>query len=120
TTEAGVTAPAGLAIAISGTALASTTAGTGTTLTLLKFMAATKLKLGMGALVIAAVTTALVVQHHAQIKLRAENESLRQQIEQLKSKNESLSRRETAAKLLLHLPAPSLQTIAPANPLPPE
>ena len=88
-------APAGLAATLTNTSLAA--AGTGTTLTLLKFMTMTKLKLGISALVVASATTALVVQHQAQIKLRAENEALTQQVAQLKTDNESLSNRLAAA-----------------------
>ena len=39
----------------------------------------------------------IVIQYEAQIKLRAENESLRQQLAQLKADNESLSNRLAAA-----------------------
>jgi RNA polymerase sigma factor (sigma-70 family) len=78
-------APAGLAATLTNASLAG--AGTGT-LTLLKLMTATKLKLGISALVIAGATTALVVQHQAQIKLREENQSLRQQMAKLQTENE--------------------------------
>jgi len=87
-------APAGLAATLTSASLAG--AGTGT-LTLLKFMTLTKLKLGLSALAVAGATTALVVQHQAQEKLRAENESLHRQIEQLNTNNENLSNRLAAA-----------------------
>ena len=87
-------APAGLAATLTSASLAG--AGTGT-LTLLKLMTMTKLKLGLSALVVAGATTALVVQHQTQEKLHAENESLQQQIAQLKTNNESLSNRLAAA-----------------------
>jgi len=87
-------APAGLAATLTNASLAA--AGTGTTLTLLKLMTMTKLKLGFSALVIASATTALVIQHQTQTKLGAENESLTQQIAQLKTDNESLSNRLAA------------------------
>ncbi len=83
-------APAGLAATLTTASLAG--AGTGT-FTLLKFMTMTKLKLGISALVVAGASTVLVVQHQAQIKLREENQSLRQQINQLKTDNENLSSR---------------------------
>ena len=86
-------APAGLAATLTNTSLAA--AGTGT-LTLLKLMTMTKLSLS--ALVIAGATTALVVQHQAQIKLRGDNESLRRQIAQLQADNENLSNLATRAK----------------------
>jgi hypothetical protein len=87
-------APAGLAATLTSTSLAA--AGTGT-LTLLKFMTLTKLKLGLSALVVAGATTALVIQHQTQEKLREENEALTQQLAQLKTNNESLSNSLAAA-----------------------
>ena len=88
-------APAGLAATLTNTSLAA--AGTGTTLTFLKIMTMTKLKLGLGALVAASMTTALVVQHRTQANLRGENQSLRQQLNQLQSDNENLSKQVAAA-----------------------
>src|SRR5262249_1486828 len=77
-------APAGLAVNIAGAAIASTAASTGTTLTILKFMAMSKLKIGLvGAVVVAGVATPLVIQNHSQAKLRAQNQELRQQNAQL-------------------------------------
>jgi RNA polymerase sigma factor (sigma-70 family) len=90
TTEAVTAAPVGLAAAISGMALASTVAGTGTTLTLLKVMANTKLKLALTTLVMAGAATTLMIQHQSQTTLRGENASLRQQITRFKADNESL------------------------------
>ena len=87
-------APAGLAATLTNASLA--VAGTGTTFTVLKIMTMTKLKLGISALVIAGATTALVVQHQTQTKLREENESLRQQIAQLETDNENFSNRLAA------------------------
>jgi RNA polymerase sigma factor (sigma-70 family) len=101
--------PAGLAVTISNTALAGAVAGTGTTLTLLKFMTMTNFKLGIGALVAAGAITTFVIQRQAQEKLRGENESLRQQITQLQSDKESLSRRASPATPTPHLPAPQMQ-----------
>ncbi len=86
-------APAGLAATLTTASLAG--AGTGT-FTLLKIMTATQLKFGVTTLVVAGTTTALVMQHQAQVKLRAENESLTQQIAQLKMDNESLLNRSAA------------------------
>jgi RNA polymerase sigma factor (sigma-70 family) len=105
-------APAGLAGTISSVALAGAAAGTGTTiLTLLKLMTMTKLKLGLSALVIAGATTTLVVQHQTQIKLREENQSLRQQISQLTTENERLSKHSPTPRL----PAPPMQVTAPTT-----
>jgi RNA polymerase sigma factor (sigma-70 family) len=81
-------APANLAAALTTASIA--TAGTGT-FTLLKIMTATKLKLGISALVVAGATTAFVVQHQAQEKLRAANESLTQQVTQLKTDSVNFS-----------------------------
>ena len=88
-------APAGLAATLTGASLVA--AGTGTSLTLLKFMTLAKLKLGISALIVAGAATALVVQHQTQTKLREENQSLRQQINQLQTDNENLSNRVAAA-----------------------
>ena len=60
-------------------------------------MTATKLKLAFSALVVAGATTAFVIQHQAQEKLRADNEALTQQLAQLQTNNESLSNRLAAA-----------------------
>jgi RNA polymerase sigma factor (sigma-70 family) len=83
-------APVGLAATLTSASLAAV--GTGTTLTLLKLMTMTKLKLGLSALVVAGATTALVVQHQTQTKLREENQSLRQHSMQLETTNERLTK----------------------------
>src|ERR1700733_8585227 len=83
-------APANLAATLTTTSIA--TAGTGT-FTFLKIMTATKLKLGISALVVAGAATAFVIQQQTQNKLRADNESLTQQIAQLNSDNENYSNR---------------------------
>ncbi|MEO8427822.1 MAG: hypothetical protein ABI651_12000 [Verrucomicrobiota bacterium] len=54
-------------------------------------MSTTKLKFGLAALVIAGTATILVVQRQSQISLREENESLRQQIAEIKTDNEGLA-----------------------------
>jgi RNA polymerase sigma factor (sigma-70 family) len=81
-------APAGLAATLTTTSIA--TVGTGT-FTLLKIMTATKLKLGLSAILVASAATALVVQHQTQNTLRGENQSLQQQIAQLKTDNANFS-----------------------------
>jgi RNA polymerase sigma factor (sigma-70 family) len=86
-------APANLAATLTAASIATT--GTGT-FTLLKIMTMTKLKLGVSAIVVAGAATALVFQHQAQEKLRAENEALAQQLAQLQTDNESLSNRLAA------------------------
>jgi RNA polymerase sigma factor (sigma-70 family) len=106
-------APARLADTVSGIALANATAGGGTILTLLKFMTINNLKLGIAALVAAGAVMVFVIQRQAEEKLRGENESLRQQITQLHSDNESLSKRAAPARLMPHLPAPQMQSAPP-------
>jgi RNA polymerase sigma factor (sigma-70 family) len=86
-------APAGLAATLTTASIVS--AGTGT-FTLLKIMTMTKLKLGISALVVASATTAFVMQHQTQEKLRADNAALTQQLAQLKTDNASLSNRLAA------------------------
>ena len=88
-------APAHLATTL--TAASITAASTGT-LTFLQIMAATKLKLAAGTLAVACVTTALVVQHQAEAKLRSENGTLQQQVAQLKTQNENISNSVLDAK----------------------
>jgi RNA polymerase sigma factor (sigma-70 family) len=79
-----VAAPAGMAGAVSAAALASAVAGTGSTFTLLKLIAMTKIKAGIiGAIVVAAVVTPGVLHYQSQVKLREAEESARQQAAQL-------------------------------------
>src|SRR5437762_5127440 len=121
-TEAITAAPAGLALTASSVALASAAAGTGITFSLLKLMAATKLKLGLGALVIAGAATTLVIQHQSQLGVREENQSLRLQIARLKANNEDLSNRVARPKTarVPRLPAPAIQASGPPAALPAE
>ena len=101
TTESVIAAPAGLAVSVTAASLSAAT-GTGTILTLLKFMATTKLKTGIvSVIVVASVVTPLVVQHQAQARLRDQDEALRQgadQLAKLQADNEQLSKRLAAAK----------------------
>lgn len=60
--------PAGLAATLANASF--TAAGTGKTLTLLKIMTATQLKLGLGALVAAVVVAALVIEHQTRAHSR--------------------------------------------------
>ena len=96
-TQAVTAAPVGLAISISGAALASAATGGGTALTILKIMSMTKLKVGIiSAVVVAGISIPLVMQHRAQNKLHEANEALRQQAEQasrLAAENEQLAKR---------------------------
>ncbi|MBI3853619.1 MAG: sigma-70 family RNA polymerase sigma factor [Verrucomicrobia bacterium] len=88
-------APAGLAATLASASLAGAAAGTGTTLTLLKLMATTKLKAGIvSAIVVTTVATSLVIQQQAQTKLREKDEALRQQtdrVAQLTAETQRLS-----------------------------
>jgi len=67
------------------------------------------------ATLVAGVATTLVVQRQLQVSLRDENRSLRQQIVQLQTDNETLSSRVAQANrsLTLKLPTPPRSTIAP-------
>lgn len=93
--EALAAAPAGLAVSIASTALSQAAMGTGIALTLSKIMIMTKLKAGIvGAIVVAGVTTPLVVHRANQLKLREQGEAMRQQanrLTQLTAANEQLS-----------------------------
>jgi len=95
-------APAGLAIAISSAALASAAGGSGTTLTLIKLIAMSKLKLTVISVIVAAVVaTPLITQYQALAKLRGENAALRQKADendQLTAENQRLSQELAEAK----------------------
>ncbi len=96
-------APVGLAASVAGVAMAAAASSAGLTLTFIRLMSMTNLKLGVAAsLVLAAVTTPLVLQQHATEELRKENLALRQQtraeaqqadmIGKLRAQNRRLSR----------------------------
>lgn len=92
--EAISAAPAGLAASLAGTALGAVAAGTGGTLTTAKFIAMTKLKLGVITAVVSVTAIPFWMQHRSVMKLREENESLHQQAERfaaLSADNERLS-----------------------------
>jgi RNA polymerase sigma factor (sigma-70 family) len=91
-TEAVTAPPMGLASAIAGTALASVPAAGGTTLTLVKLFAMTKLKTGVvGAILIACVAIPVAVQTQSRNQLREEKRSTQERVEQLVAENERLS-----------------------------
>ncbi len=100
-TETVTAAPAGLAVGVTAASLAAA-AETGTALTVLKLMAATKLKAGIiGAIVVASVVTPLAVQHQAQGRLAEQDETLLEQTDQLaklQADNERLSNLLTQPK----------------------
>jgi RNA polymerase sigma factor (sigma-70 family) len=115
-------APAELAGAITTAALAGAATGAGTTLTFLKIMTVTKLKIGITALVLAGAAATMVIQHRSQTGVRDENQALRQQIAQLQTENENLSNRVARAKsdLASPLPAPRMASTdaLPLEPVP--
>lgn len=88
-------APVGLAVSISTIAIAGTAGSGVTTITILKIMSMTKLKIGIITAVVAAgVSIPWVMQHNTQTKLNAANEMLRHQAErnrQLLVENDRLS-----------------------------
>jgi hypothetical protein len=124
--EAVTAAPVGLAATISTAALAAAGAGAGTALGIMEVMTMTKLKAGIiGAIVIAGVAVPLLVQHQVEVRLRAENQFLRQhvvQLAQLTAENRRLSKLLAQAKSRSapRLPAPAVQARAQPNPLPTE
>ncbi len=81
-------APAHLAATLTAASMTAA-AQTGVTLTILKLMTATQIKVGIGALAVAGAATVMVVQHQTQANLRLENEALRQQIAQVKTEPDS-------------------------------
>lgn len=81
-------APASLAGSLATSALSHAGAGA---FPFFQTMNIAKLKFGLGALATAGVVGALVVQLHAQRTLQAQNETLSEQIAQLKADNEQLS-----------------------------
>jgi hypothetical protein len=97
----------GLAINVTGAALAGAAAGGGITVTLLKLMSMTNFRVGlMGALVVAGLVTPLVVQHRTVSGLREENEVLRKrggEFDQLLEENAQLAKLKVDADELERL-----------------
>jgi RNA polymerase sigma factor (sigma-70 family) len=103
-------APAGLAGALASASVASASMAGGGTAAVLKIVTMTKLQASIATVVIVAVTTSLIVQHQSKGALKRENESLREQVAQLSSANETLSRNAARARRIIpQLPAPALQ-----------
>jgi RNA polymerase sigma factor (sigma-70 family) len=93
-------APVELAVAIASTAvLAGAAVQTSTVIAATKAIAMTTLQktLITATIVVAGLATSLVIQHQAQVRLREENQSLRQQNAQLQADNENLSNRVAQA-----------------------
>ena len=77
-------APVGMVVTISSAALSAAAAGTSGTLTVISFMASTKLKTGLAALIVAAsIGTPLWLEHQAQATLHAQATRFRQQADQM-------------------------------------
>lgn len=91
-------APTGLAMSVAAAALAgSVAAGSGAS-TIIKIMIMTKIKAGiLGAVLVSGAAVPLWVQHQAQMKIREENQALRQQIQQLSAENERLQKTQASA-----------------------
>jgi RNA polymerase sigma factor (sigma-70 family) len=82
--EAVTAAPVELAASISGAAVASAAKGTGSLITILKLMAATKLKTsGIATIIVASIAAPFLVQHAAQARLNEENTTWQLQSNQL-------------------------------------
>jgi RNA polymerase sigma factor (sigma-70 family) len=109
--------PAALVKAATAIALAKGASAGVSILTLmkgaLKVMALTKTQTAIVGLVIAGATWYSVVQNGARTQLRAQNETLQQQMAQLQSDNKNLSRRVAQADRLAHLAAPPAKFVAP-------
>jgi RNA polymerase sigma factor (sigma-70 family) len=80
--QAVTAAPAGLAASVTGAALASAATGSsGLALVLLKLMAMTKIKLAMGAVIVAGLGTTVVLEHQAITRLNEQNRALQARLE---------------------------------------
>jgi RNA polymerase sigma factor (sigma-70 family) len=93
TAEAVAAAPAGLAATVAGSALAGVAAAGGITSSAFKLMAMTKLKLAtISTVAIGGLVTSLVVQHQSLARLRQDNRSLQQQVEELRDAKSQLAK----------------------------
>lgn len=84
-------APAGLSGAWVSASLAAATTETSAVFTLLKLMSMTKLQLGAGAIIVAGLTTTVVIQHRTARDLSADNQALRNRVADLSAVAERLS-----------------------------
>lgn len=95
--QAVTAAPVGMAVTISAVALSGAAGSSATTLTLLKIMSMTKLKIGIiSAVVVAGVSVPWVLEHRAQTRLNEANATLRQQVarnDELTAENLRLAKR---------------------------
>ena len=119
-TNAVQAAPVGLAVTISATAaLAGTAIATTTTTAAFKTIAMTTLQktLITSTTIAVGVATTLVIQHQSHVKLREQNESLQQRVEQLTEQIAANERFSAKRTLKPHLPAPPMVvTPEPAEP----
>ena len=103
TAQAVVAVPVSLSVSVSTAALASSVAAGGVTITTLKLILMSKVKIcALSALLIASATTPLVVQQQKLWRLREENQSLQHQVEQtgaLRDENEKLSKQLSESRL---------------------
>jgi RNA polymerase sigma factor (sigma-70 family) len=115
-------APIGLAKTISAVAIVKGATATISTLTIakgaLKLMTWTKTQTAIVGVIMVGMATYLVVQHQAQVKLREQNESLRQQMAQLQTNHEQFLTTQHSG--VPHLPAPQMQMTNLAATLPAE
>lgn len=106
-------APAALAKSVTAMAVAQGATASASTLTLikgaLKVMAWTQAKTAAISAVVVGLAIVSVMEHQAQAKLREQNESLQQQMAQLRAENKLLS---TKRGPTLRLPAPQIQVAA--------
>ena len=109
TAGAVIAAPAGMAVTVSQLAWTGAAAGKGSLLTSTTkiMMLQTKLKLGVAAVAIIGATATIMVQHQSTTRLRATNESIRQQLTQLASDNENLSNQLVNANQLDNVRKPA-------------
>jgi RNA polymerase sigma factor (sigma-70 family) len=103
-------APVGLAVTLTGKALAAAGATSGITATLFKIMALTKTQLTLGGIAIAVLTASLMVEQGSQRSLRRENEALQRKMAQLSADHQSLADKAAQrAAQIPRLPAPAIQ-----------
>ncbi|MDB6027732.1 MAG: hypothetical protein JWM68_3955 [Verrucomicrobiales bacterium] len=81
--------------AVTAGLLAAKAAGA-SSFTFYSFMTYTKLKIAGGLIILAGVGTTLVLQHHSQTKLRADNLILQQRVEKLGKENQELTARASS------------------------
>jgi RNA polymerase sigma factor (sigma-70 family) len=114
-TNAVQAAPLGLAATISAAAVLAGTAATTVTVATTTLAMTTLQKTFIAIGMIAALATPLVIQHRAQIKVRDENDSLRQQVSQLAQLVAQNDRNSTKRSPGLSLPAPGMRATALAD-----